>query len=162
MKLYLYVAIFYFLMNNQIAFSQAYMTAAPTKPTPALAYPAIQISKELSQKIFLNTAQKVINCPILFDNSWDYPNGSSIALCDDAQLACLRYGLLIKEIETAQGKYLEELEKTLVLQKQEITIRLRGCELSLKSTINGEALQEAAGYPSDVYETAGSYGPTSK
>lgn len=146
MKLYFFLTIVSLIIQNETAFSQADMTSPPLKPTPALSYPAIKISDELAKKLSLS-GQKIVNCPTLFSYTWTYPNGSSIALCDDAQLACLRYGLLVKEIETAKGKYLEELKKTLIIEKQEITIRLRGCELALKRTINGEALQEAAGYP---------------
>jgi hypothetical protein len=151
MKFYFFLC---FLMNSQAAFSQADVKPTPTKPTPALAYPAIRISKELSQALSLGE-KKTINCQNLLSTSLTYPNGSAVALCDDAQLACLRYGLLVKEIEeTAKSKhlYLEELKKTLVIEKQEIMIRLRGCELALKRTIHGEALQDAAGYPASSYD----------
>jgi hypothetical protein len=141
-----------FFINSQGAFSQA----VTTKPQSELYYPAIEISAQLSQQIFVDKTQKVINCPILFDNSWDYPNGSSIALCDDAQLACLRYGVLVQKIKTATGALLEELKKTLVLQKDEVKLRLRGCQLMLEATVSGEkTLQEAAGYPSDTYGPTG-------
>lgn len=149
MKAYFFLITLCFLTINQMAFSQT------ARPNPELYYPAIQLSNSLREAIFLDKKVKVLNCPILFDNSWDYPNGTSIALCDDAQLACLRYGLLVQRIKTAKGKLLEELQKTLVLEKDEVKIRLRGCHLILEATIPIEkSLEEAAGY------APYSYGPT--
>ena len=179
MKLYIFFTTLLFLMINQAAFSMDYTkstsvtpisatntpststsatttpsTNTPEKPPPGIHYPAIKISATLAQKIFSDTKKRLLNCPALFDSSITYPGGTAIALCNDAQLACLRYGLLLKEMETAKEKLLEELKRTLVYQKQEITIRLRGCQLALKRTINGEDIMDAAGYPS------GSYGAT--
>ena len=148
MKPYFFLVTLCFLMDSQVTFSQTTVT----NPNSELYYPAIELSRKLAEQIFVEKPQKFLNCPILFDNSWDYPNGSSIALCDDAQTACLRYGLLIQKMKTAKGKLLEELKKTLVLEKDEVKIRLRGCQLILEATISGEkSLTEAAGYPSDSY-----------
>jgi len=149
MKAYFFLIILCFLTTNQMTFAQK------AQPNAELYYPAIQLSNALREAIFLDQNQKVLNCPILFNNSWDYPNGTSIALCDDAQLACLRYGLLIQRIKTATGKLLEELQKTLVLEKNEVTIRLRGCHLILEATVPIEkSLEEAAGYTDSVYGPA--------
>jgi hypothetical protein len=145
-----------FFMMNQAAFSADYSTPAtpsttPENPPPGINYPAIKISSKLAQQIFFDAKKRLFNCPVLFDNSITFPGGTSIALCEDAQLACLRYGLLLKEMETAKERLLEELKRTLVYQKQEITIRLRGCQLAIKRTLNGEDIMDAAGYASGSY-----------
>jgi hypothetical protein len=127
-----------------------------------LAYPAIRLSQKLAQYLFLDGKRNLLNCPVLFDNSWDYPSGSSLALCDDAQLACLRYGLIIEAIKKASGKYLRELEKTLILSKAEVALRLRGCHLGLLETMTGMSIEEAAGYPTDTYGSKGPYGPVAQ
>lgn len=149
MKLYFFLIALCFLMNNQIAFSQ---TSRLPKGNPALAYPAIELSKKIAEQVFIDKGQRYINCPILLDNSWAFPNGSVNAICTDAELACLRYGLLIQKIQTAKGKLLEELKKTLALEKNEVTLRLRGCQLIIEATVpsNNKSLAEAAGYNYDA------------
>ncbi|MBA3814208.1 MAG: hypothetical protein H0X26_06940 [Alphaproteobacteria bacterium] len=154
MKLYFFLTALGFLMNNQTAFSEDYTTETPQKAKAALHYPAIKISPKLAQQIFIDRSKRLFNCVSLFDNSINYPSGTAIALCDDAQLACLRYGILLKEIENSKGKALEDLQRILVWQKQEVTIRLRGCELGIKISANGGDIMDAAGYPT------GSYGVT--
>lgn len=155
MKSYFFLIPFCFLIHGSATLAGV-NGAPPNSPDTYLTYyPAIKISKKLSEAIFLDTTRSVLNCPLLFDNSWDYPNGSSIALCDDAQLACLRYGLLQEKRKVATGRLLEELNKTLVLEKQEVGLRLRACQLVLEATtIDQKTLEEAAGYPLDAYGSA--------
>jgi len=171
MKPYFLLVSFCYFIANPSAFAQ-FLTTEPyperatsaDKAMPGLdpAYPAIKLTPQLAAQLFVDKKQNLLNCPILFSNDWDYPNGSSIALCDDAQLACLRYGLIIQELKKATGKYREELQKTLALSKNEVKLRLRGCHLVIKETISGKSMQEAAGYPSNSYGSSGPYGPAAQ
>lgn len=144
MKFYFFLIMFCLFIHNQGAFGQVERYQAH----PLTEYPAIVVSAEFSDKIFMNPQQKLLNCPMLFNNSWNYPNGSSLALCDDAQLSCLRYGLILEKMKTSTGPLLAELKKTLVASKAEVALRLRGCELVIEATgIDTKTMQEAAGYP---------------
>ena len=146
MKFYFFLIIFCFFIHNQGAFGDAELT----QHHPDTEYPAIAVSSEFSDKIFMDPQRNLLNCPMLFNNNWNYPNGSSLALCDDAQLACLRYGLIIEKMKKATGPLLAELKKTLISSKEEVKLRLRGCELVIEATgIDTKTMQEAAGYPMD-------------
>lgn len=149
MKSYFFLFMLCIFVYQQEAFSET----SKKKIDPAYATPAIEVSRGVSEKVFLDPKRKWLNCPMLFNNSWSYPNGSSIALCDDAQLACIRYGLILQKMKTATGPSLAELKKVLVLSKDEVKLRLQGCELILDVTWDGtKTMQDAAGYPSDAVD----------
>lgn len=142
----------YLLFTTLLTFTYTQQAFCEDKPPQKseYTYPAVEVSSQFSDRVFQNPEKKLLNCPSLFDNNWSYPNGSSIALCDDAQLACLRYGLIIQKLKKNQGKNLPGYQKALALSKEEVTLRLHGCYLALDETTVGEqTLQEAAGYPMD-------------
>lgn len=146
MKAYFFLIMFCLFTHSQGAFGEAELKHSYAEYN----YPAIAVTPEFSDKIFMDPSKKLLNCPMLFNNAWEYPNGSSIALCDDAQLACIRYGLILQKIKKATGPLLRELQKTLVISKEEVKLRLRGCELVIEATgIGTQTMQEAAGYPTD-------------
>lgn len=146
MKLYFFLIALCFLMGSQVAFSQENLPKHSKSP---LTYPAIELSKEASQQIFVGKNKTYLNCPAFFDGSLQYTNSYANAVCDETMLACLRYGLLIEKIKTTTGKLQEELKKTLALQKTEVKYKLRGCQLVLESTLRTDkTVTEIAGYPS--------------
>lgn len=120
----------------------------PQNPSP-LAHPAIPLRPDLAEKLFVSAPEKYLSCPTLFNQNWISPNGPSQSLCNDAQLACLRYGLMVEKTKTAQGPLLQELKRQIPVERQEVYLRLRGCQLILEATVlDGKTLIEAAGYPS--------------
>lgn len=145
MKLYFFPIALCFLMDSQLAFSQENM---PRQNQSPLTYPAIAISTELAQAIFVDKKRKYLNCPAFFDGSLQYTNSYANSICDNAQIACLRYGLLVQKIKTTTGKLLEELKQTLAYEKTEVKAKLRGCQLALECTLSDPRnLPEIAGYP---------------
>lgn len=155
MRHYFFVSTLFFLMNAPSLFAQS----TPPPASPDVAYPALQIPEVLAEKLFYNAEKKLLNCPLLFEGSWSYPDGYVASICNDAQLACLRYGLLVQKIKkTSNGRLLQELQKTLALEKQEVGMRLRACQIILEATlIEGKTLQESTGYvmgdPSSAYSS---------
>ncbi len=153
MKPYFFLIPFCFLMDSTGALAMdttQFDTTKSKNPSP-LYYPAIGFSSRVAAALFIDRPQKHLNCPLLFDTSLDLPNGTSMALCNDVQLACLRYGLLVEKMKTATGKLLEELKKTMVLEVEEVKVRLRCCQLILEATtLSNISLEEAAGYTSDL------------
>lgn len=150
MRPYFFLILFILLLNSETGFSE--IPPPPNQPDPQLEHPAIPISRDLAKQIFINTDRTVINCPSLFDNTLIVPNAYSTLLCNDAQLACWRMGLLVQRIKTATGAYREKLKKNLILERTSAESRLRGCALAIAGTISGErSLNSASGYPSDTY-----------
>lgn len=146
MKSCIFLIMFCLFIHNQKAFGEAELQHLDAYYN----YPAIEVSIEFAEKIFMDPRQRLLNCPRLFANNWNPPNGSSLALCDDAQLACIRYGLIIQKMKRSTGPLLAELKKTLVLSRQEVELRLRACELVIEATgIDNKTMQEAAGYPTN-------------
>lgn len=155
MKPYFFLIALCFLLGSQLAFSQENM---PKQNLSPLAYPAIALSKELAEQIFVGKKSKYLNCPAFFESTIQFTNSYANAVCDEAVIACLRYGLLVQKMKTTTGKLLEELKKTLVLEKVEVKMKLRGCQLVLESSLSDtRPVPEIAGYP-----PAGGYGPAAQ
>lgn len=145
MKSYIFLILFCFFTPLPRAFG---MIEAANQSRNAYQYPAIEVSADFANRIFMNPRQTVFNCPKLFDNSIQFPNGTSLALCDDAQLGCLRYGLIIQKMARATGPLLAELKKVFEISYREVTLRLHACYLVIEATgLQGKTAQEAAGYP---------------
>lgn len=143
MKPYFFLISLFLMINSNVAFSQVANPGVPAE----LYYPSIRISTKLAESLFHDSKQTLLNCPLLFSGSWSYPDGFSVSMCDDAQLACIRYGLIVQKMKTAKGKLLEELKQTFALEQTEVGLRLRGCQLILEATaIEGKNLQESSGY----------------
>jgi hypothetical protein len=145
MKAYSYFLIFTLLLNHQ---ANA-MDASEHPHTSPLAYPAIPLDPKLAEKLFVNTPEKTLNCTTLFNPNWISPNGTAQAICNDAQLACLHYGLLTQKARGANASLLQELNHYIAMERQIVGLRLRTCLAILEATIiEGKTLTEAAGYPS--------------
>lgn len=147
MKFYFFLPFFCLVMGDQGALAQIPLRSTQKEQAKALDYPAIKISSDLAQRIFNDGSKRIISCPVLINNEGiNFLSATSSALCLDAQNACLRYGLLIQAMRTAKEKYLADLNKTLVLQRDEVLIKLRGCELAFQRTSNGQSIEDATGY----------------
>jgi hypothetical protein len=120
--------------------------------------PYVHFSPEVASLLFGNknpsNPKGVLDCRVLVAHSWPYPNSQVTPICTDAEIACLRYGLLSKSLKEAKGAKLERLKKDFAMSHSDVYLRLRGCQLAIEATISQTAsLVEAAGfYPASVEE----------
>lgn len=113
--------------------------------------PYVEFSPEVASLLFgsknPSNPKGVLDCKVLVAHSWPYPNSQVTPICTDAEIACLRYGLLSESLKIAKGAKLERLKKDFALSHSDVYLRLRGCQLAIEATMSQTfSLVEAAGF----------------
>lgn len=88
-----------------------------------------------------------LNCALLLDQSWYSPDAQVTALCNEAQIACVRYGLLNQFVKSGKSDSLTKRDLSFV--KNDTQLKLRGCAIAIDAvTTKGQSLLDAAGFGS--------------
>ncbi len=83
-----------------------------------------------------------LSCKNLLEKTWAYPNAEILSLCYDAERACLRHQLLIRELKKGHSVDTRSLEKSRIFSESEALEKLTTCILGLEySTVKGSNLQ---------------------
>lgn len=101
--------------------------------------PSVEFSKAVATQVAGSGAAThgILNCPILLNKQWAYPNAQVTAFCNDAETACLRYALILQQIKLAKGAtYLAKLKRDVGFAWNDTQLRLWGCALSIEASAN--------------------------
>jgi len=149
MKLIVFITTLCFFLNGSVT----------TALNPAVNVgPSIPFSPEIALMLFgtlnPNNPKGILNCEVLVAHSWPYANSQVSPLCTDAEVACLRFGLIHISLKRAKGAQAEALKKDYSAGYNDVMLRLRGCQLAIEATTNtNSSLVEAAGFsPSSAEE----------
>jgi hypothetical protein len=113
--------------------------------------PSVPFSPEMAVMLFgrmnPDNPNGELNCRILVAHSWPYTNSQVTPLCTDAEVACLRYGLLHQNLRSAKRAKAETLKKNIAASYADVMLRLLGCVLAIEATATtNSSLVEAAGF----------------
>ncbi len=109
--------------------------------------PSVYLPPDLATALFgksdysnPNASSQGLNCFVLLNQTLNYGSALAIGLCNEAQMACLRYGVLqqalFKQKNTKSGnaQFLQELKAALALSLKDVEFKLTGCAMSMSST----------------------------
>lgn len=133
MKPYFLLTILCFLFENQPVFSQA--------------SPFVELSRAAAIALFGVGQKRVLNCSTLVNKSWAYPSAQVVPFCNEAETSCLRYGLMEEKMAKAKGATFERVKKDFFLARDDVMLKLRGCQLALEASVTDpSALPGATSY----------------
>lgn len=125
MKSYFFLSILCLLFENQAVLSQS------SYPTPSFA-----LSREAASQLFGGGSKGILNCTTLLNKDWAYPNGQVVPFCNEAETSCLRYGLIAEKLTNATGNTLERVKRQQSLAWDDVSLKLRGCQLALEASLS--------------------------
>ena len=129
MKFHFSLTIFSLFFGSVAALAQTYPSDAPVVEFPKAIATQVAGSGDASHGI--------LNCPILLNKQWPYPNAQVTAFCNEAETGCLRYALILQQMKVAKGAaHLTRLKRDAALAWDDTQLRLRGCELSIEASAN--------------------------
>ena len=116
--------------------------------------PSVVFSPGVAAQVTGNPSQTgELNCKILINKTWPYPNSQVSPICDDATTSCIRYSLIQKSLKKAKGERYKELQEDLPTARKDVKMKLMGCVEAIEATINNSnSLTDIAGYGSSGYE----------
>ena len=137
MKFYFFLTAFCFLFENSVVFAQE--------------GPSVLFSPGIPGRLMGmgNTSSKsrILDCRSLLTKLWAYPNAQVTGICNEAEIACLRYGLSQEALKKGKEAITENFKATLPLIRNDAQLKLRGCQLAIEGTLSGfKSMPGAAGY----------------
>ncbi len=110
--------------------------------------PTAQFSREVARQVFgVGNPKSILNCSILLNKTWAYPNAQATSFCNDAETSFVRYCLVEQKIKHPQGADMDKLKHTYALARQDTILKLEGCVLAIEATISGNtSVLEGSGF----------------
>lgn len=104
-----------------------------SQPAPSVTL-SPQVTNELPGWGVPSTEGLVLNCENLLNKQWAYPSGGVVAICNETELSCFRYGLIQDRLKKTP---MPDLEKELAFARQDVELKLLGCKLAIEAGISG-------------------------
>jgi hypothetical protein len=113
--------------------------------------PVIHFSPGYATKVFGSGSQEarngVLNCNLLVNQVWPFPNAQVSPVCLEATISCVRFGLFVKGLEKSPEARLAQIQQSLIYAQNEVNAKLLGCVLALEGTVDGTlTLPQSSGY----------------
>jgi len=113
--------------------------------------PSFEFSRNVATQLYGAGRKGVLNCDVLINKQWSYPNAGVTSFCNEAQTSCLRLGLVEQALKKP-SKDIERLKKDYALALNHLEMSLSGCYLAIEATIsNAQSIDKAAGFSSSSY-----------
>ena len=107
--------------------------------------PSIPLHPKIAEQLFGAGGPNQLDCNTMGSYNWVPPDAQVNALCNEAQIACIRYGLLVRSIKEATATAGAQQDLPLVVNDAQL--KLRGCQVASYYVITtGQGLLNASGY----------------